>query len=73
MTIQEAAQKWGYSANWVRELVKVGKVAATFRTDVPVPFWDIPDAAQPPTRTTSVASGTIRAPAPKARKRKTAD
>ena len=69
MTIQEAAQKWGYSANWVRELVKTGRIQATFRTDVPVPFWDIPEQASP-TRTASAASGTIRAPAARSRKRK---
>lgn len=59
MTIAEAAQKWGYSANWVRELVKTGRVKATFRTDVPVPYWDIHD--QPcPSRTASALSGAVR-------------
>lgn len=59
MTISEAAQKWGYSANWVRELVKTGRVKATFRQDVPVPYWDIHDQ-ECPARTASALSGTVR-------------
>ena len=59
MTIAEAAQKWGYSANWVRELVKTGRVKAVFRSEMPVPYWDVLDQP-PPARTASALSGTIR-------------
>lgn len=59
MTIAEAAQKWGYSANWVRELVKTGRIKARFRTDVPVPYWDILEQDRPQ-RTASARAGTIR-------------
>lgn len=61
MTITEAAQKWGYSANWIRELVKTGRIKATFRTDMPVPYWDIPEQERPQ-RTSSALSGTVRPP-----------
>lgn len=71
MTITEAAQKWGYSANWVRELVKTGRIKATFRTDMPVPFWDIPEQERPQ-RTSSALSGTIRPPEA-SKKRKVAE
>jgi hypothetical protein len=43
MTIQQAADKWGFSVNWVRHLVKTGKVRAEARTD-PVPhYWIKPN------------------------------
>ena len=48
MTLMQAAQKWGISLNWVRELVKSGRVKATLRKDVPVPFYDIPDNTPKP-------------------------
>lgn len=67
MTITEAAQKWGYSANWIRELVKTGRIKATFRSDMPVPYWDIPEQERP-ARTSSALSGTIRPDAGKRKK-----
>lgn len=49
MTLMEAAKKWNLSPNWVRELVKSGRVPAKLRTDVPVPYYEIPDnLAKPP-------------------------
>lgn len=48
MTLMEAAKKWNLSPNWVRELVKSGRVPATLRDDVPVPYYEIPDDAQKP-------------------------
>lgn len=49
MTLMEAANKWKLSINWVRELVKSGRVKATLRKDVPVPFYEIPnDTPKPP-------------------------
>lgn len=43
MTLMQAAIKWGLSANWIRELIKSGRVQATLRKDGPVPYYDIPD------------------------------
>lgn len=48
MTLMEAAKKWNLSPNWVRELVKSGRVPATLRDDVPVPYYEIPDDAERP-------------------------
>lgn len=48
MTLMEAAKKWDLSVNWIRELVKSGRVQATLRKDVPVPYYEIPDDAQKP-------------------------
>lgn len=48
MTLMEAAKKWNLSPNWVRELVKSGRVPAKLRTDVPVPYYDIPDGTAKP-------------------------
>ena len=50
MTLMEAAKKWAMSPNWVRELVKSGRVkGAKLRKDVPVPYYEIPaGTARPP-------------------------
>ena len=48
MTLMEAAKKWGLSPNWVRELVKSGRVPSKLRTDVPVPYYEIPDGTSKP-------------------------
>lgn len=48
MTLIEAAVKWKLSPNWVRELVKSGRVPATLRKDVPVPYYEIPDGTEKP-------------------------
>lgn len=48
MTLMEAAAKWKLSPNWVRELIKSGRVAAKLRTDVPVPYYEIPNDTPPP-------------------------
>jgi len=48
MTLMEAAKKWGLSPNWVRELVKSGRVPAVLRDDVPVPYYEIPDGTERP-------------------------
>ncbi len=48
MTLMEAAKKWDLSINWIRELVKSGRVKAKLRTDVPVPYYDIPDGTPKP-------------------------
>lgn len=50
MTLMEAAKKWGLSPNWVRELVKSGRVRSKLRDDVPVPYYEIPDNETPPPR-----------------------
>lgn len=42
MTLLEAAHKWKLSRNWVRELVKSGRVPAVL-VDGPVPYYDIPE------------------------------
>lgn len=48
MTLMEAAKTWGLSPNWVRELVKSGRVPAVLRQDSPVPYYDIPDDTPKP-------------------------
>jgi hypothetical protein len=48
MTLLEASKKWRLSVNWIRALVKSGRVPATLRTDVPVPFYDIPQGTPKP-------------------------
>lgn len=48
MTLMDAAKKWGLSVNWIRELVKSGRVQAKLRTDVPVPYYEIPDGTPKP-------------------------
>jgi hypothetical protein len=50
MTLMEAAKKWGLSPNWVRELVKSGRVRSKLRDDVPVPYYEIPNDEVPPPR-----------------------
>ena len=79
MTLMEAAQKWGLSPNWVRELVKSGKVRSKLRDDVPVPYYEIPDNETPPPRrfarkatgkvaaTTSKRKAVAKAPARKSK------
>ena len=48
MTLMEAAKNWNLSPNWVRELIKSGRVPATLRKDVPVPYYEIPDGTPKP-------------------------
>jgi len=48
MTLMEAAKTWGLSPNWVRELIKSKRVPAKLRTDVPVPYYEIPDGTPKP-------------------------
>lgn len=48
MTLMEAAAKWKMSPNWVRELIKSNRVKARLRTDVPVPYYEIPDGTPRP-------------------------
>lgn len=43
MTLIEAVKKWNLSPNWIRELIRSGRVKAKLRTDVPVPYYEIPD------------------------------
>ena len=76
MTLMEAAQKWGLSPNWVRELVKSGKVRAVLREDVPVPYYEIPNNEKPPQRRrkkaimpTKANPPRVRAVKPKAKKK----
>ena len=48
MTLMEAAKKWNLSPNWVRELIKSGRVPAKLRDDVPVPYYEIPEGTPKP-------------------------
>lgn len=48
MTLMEAAQKWQMSPNWVRQLIRSNRVKATLVTDVPVPYYSIPDGTPRP-------------------------
>lgn len=48
MTLMEAAKEWGLSPNWVRELIKSKRIPAKLRTDVPVPYYEIPDGTPRP-------------------------
>jgi hypothetical protein len=48
MTLMEAAKKWNLSPNWVRELVKSGRIPSKLRSDVPVPYYEIPDGTPKP-------------------------
>lgn len=48
MTIIEAAIKWKISPNWVRELIKSGRVPAKLMRTGPVPFYEIPDKTPKP-------------------------
>lgn len=48
MTLMDAAKKWNLSVNWIRELVKSGRLKAKLRTDVPVPYYEIPDGTPKP-------------------------
>lgn len=48
MTLMEAAKKWDLSVNWIRELVKSGRIKAKLRDDVPVPYYEIPDGTPKP-------------------------
>jgi hypothetical protein len=72
MTLMEAAKKWGLSPNWVRELVKSGRVRSTLRDDVPVPYYEIPNDEVPPPRRfqRTAASGRAKAVVAKAAKAK---
>lgn len=47
MTLMQAAMKWGLSPNWVRELVRSGRVPAVL-VDAPVKYYDIPDDTPKP-------------------------
>lgn len=48
MTLNEAAKKWGMSPNWVRILVKSGRVPSVLRKDGPVAYYDIPEGTPKP-------------------------
>ncbi len=48
MTLNEAAEKWNLSQNWVRELIKSKRVPAKLVTTGPVAWYEIPDGTPKP-------------------------
>lgn len=49
MTLMQAAVKWELSLNWVRELVRSGRIPGAKLVEAPVPYYEIPDNAPKPT------------------------
>lgn len=49
MTLMQAAVKWDLSLNWVRELVRSGRIPGAKLVDAPVPYYEIPDNTPKPT------------------------
>lgn len=49
MTLMQAAVKWDLSLNWVRELVRSGRIPGAKLVNAPVPYYEIPDSAPKPT------------------------
>ena len=48
MTIVEAAQKWRISQNWIRELIKSGRLDAKLDKGGPVAYYVIADGTPKP-------------------------
>lgn len=48
MTLMQAAVKWNLSLNWVRELVRSGRISGAKLVNAPVPYYEIPDDAPKP-------------------------
>lgn len=48
MTLMQAAVKWDLSLNWVRELVRSGRIPGAKLVNAPVPYYEIPDDAPKP-------------------------
>ena len=49
MTLMQAAVKWDLSLNWVRELVRSGRIPGAKLVNAPVPYYEIPDSTPKPT------------------------
>ncbi len=67
MNLREAAEKWGLSVNWVRQLVKSGRVRARLATEGPLPYYLIPiDEPKPASqRLTPLPKGMVVTPSGK--------